>query len=87
MELSIWSAYYAELSPEDAILRLKQNGIHCTELSDEHGKMLIDRGNPVETGKAFGEFAKANGVKIVQGHMRLQAKICTTPNVVDILKD
>ncbi len=87
MELSIWSSYHMELSPEDAILRLKQKGIYCTELSDEHGKVLIDRGNPVETGKAFGQFAKENGIKIVQGHMWLQAKICTMPDAVDILKD
>ena len=77
MKLSVWSSYYIELSPEDAILELAKHGIHYTELSDEHAAILIKRGNPTEVGKAFGEFARANGVEILQGHLWLRVVLCT----------
>ena len=50
-KLSVWSAYYVEMSPEDAVLELKKHGIVCSELSDEHGLMLLQRGEPKEVGK------------------------------------
>ena len=41
MKLSIWSNYYYELSPEDALVEFKKHGITRTELSDEHAIMLL----------------------------------------------
>ena len=76
MKLSMWSSYYIEKSPEDAILELEKFGYHYTELSDEHGAELIKRGNPKEVGKAFGEFAKAHGIEVLQGHLSLKFTIC-----------
>ena len=88
MKLSVWSSYYIELSPEDAILELAKHGIHYTELSDEHAAILIKRGNPTEVGKAFGEFANANGVEILQGHLWLQVMLCSDEeNTVKTLCD
>ena len=54
--LSVWTAYYVDLSPEDAVLEMKKNGILCSELSDEHGLMLLERGEPAETGAQFRAF-------------------------------
>ena len=88
MKLSVWSSFYVELSPEDAILELVKHGIHYTELSDEHGEALIRRGNPIEIGKAFGEFARANGMEILQGHLWLRVMLCTdTDNTAKTLCD
>ncbi len=32
MKLSIWTSYYMDLSPENAILELAKNGIKYTEI-------------------------------------------------------
>lgn len=87
MNLSVWSSYYIELSPEDAITEFAKHGINYTELSDEHGYALLKRSNPAETGKAFGEFARNAGVNILQGHLWLKCRICEFPDSVEILKD
>lgn len=88
MKLSMWSSYYVDLSPEDAILELAKNNIHYTELSDEHAVMLMERGKPCEVGKAFGEFARQNGVEVLQGHLWLRVALCTdTENTVKVLCD
>jgi len=88
MKLSMWSSYYIDLSPEDAILELAKHDIHYTELSDEHAVVLMERGKPCEVGKAFGEFARQNGVEILQGHLWLRVALCTdTDNTVKILCD
>ena len=47
MKLAIWSNYYHELSPEDAVREFIKNGIYASELSDEHGAMLLDRDDDV----------------------------------------
>lgn len=87
MKLSIWSSYYIELSPEDALARFKQNGISAVELSDEHGLALIERGDDVvATGRAFGEYARSIGMQITQGHLWLKCRIVSNPDALDILK-
>jgi sugar phosphate isomerase/epimerase len=85
-KLSIWSSYFMELSPEEAVEEFIKNGIYCTELSDEHGFELLKRGdNYIETGKRFGEFAKARNFEISQGHLWLKVKICSSPDATDEL--
>ena len=54
--LSVWTSYYVQLSPEDAVLELKKHGLSCAELSDEHGYVLLQRGEPEAVGAAFREF-------------------------------
>ena len=66
MKLSIWTAYYVEKSPEDAIREIAKCGYRYAELSDEHGAMLLERGDPTEVGRAFGEFAREMGVDVAQ---------------------
>jgi len=81
-KLSVWSAYYVEMSPEDAVLELKKHGIMCSELSDEHGLMLLQRGEPKETGAAFKAFLEKENFTMTQGHLWLRVRICTMPDAV-----
>ncbi len=75
MKPAIWSNYYHELSPEDAVREFIKNGIYASELSDEHGAMLLERGeNVVETGRAFSEFLQEHGFDMTQGHLHLNGK-------------
>ena len=76
MQLGIWSSYYIDLSPEDAVLELEKNGISYSELSDEHAAKLLERGEPVSVGAAFHKFAQAHHVVFPQGHLWLQCRLC-----------
>ena len=84
MKLSIWTAYYVELSPEDAIREIAKCGYRYAELSDEHGAMLLERGDPTEVGRAFGAFAREMGVEVSQGHLFLKVAL-TAPDSVAVL--
>lgn len=84
MKLSIWTAYYVEKSPEDAILEIAKCGYRYAELSDEHGAMLLERGDPREVGAAFGAFAREAGVTVSQGHLFLKVAL-TAPDGVPTL--
>lgn len=87
MELSIWSSFYGELSPEDALARLKENGIPAAELSDEHGLALLQRSDDVQaTGRAFGEYARSIGMQLTQGHLWLKCRLVSNPEAVGIIK-
>lgn len=76
-KLSVWSSYYVDLSPEDAVLELKKHGIFCSELSDEHGLMLLERGDPKAVGAQFRAFLEAENFTMTQGHLWLKVRICT----------
>ena len=76
MKLSMWSSYYIELSPEDAVLELEKYGYKYSELSDEHSMVLLDRGDATQVGEKYKEFADKHNVTFPQGHLKLSAKIC-----------
>ena len=83
MELGIWSTYYYELSPEDVVREFLKNGIRASELSDEHGKVLLDRSDDVvATGREFARFLKENDFSMPQGHLYLYIHICTDPDAI-----
>lgn len=75
IKLSIWSSYYVDLSPEDALCEIARHGYRYTELSDEHTDALLLRGDPTEVGIAFAAHAASLGVSIPQGHLLLRAHI------------
>lgn len=75
--LAIWTSYYISLTPEDAVLELKKNGIPAAELSDEHGQMLLERGDPKTVGAEFRQFLEKENFIITQGHLLLSAKLCS----------
>ena len=76
MKLSVWSSYYVQLSPEEALRELKSHGYSYCELSDEHALKLLERGDERYVGAQFGSYASAIGVELLQGHLFLGAKIC-----------
>lgn len=86
MKLSVWSSYYMDLKAEEAIKRLANNGIHCCELSDEHGLELLSRsGDVTKTGKAFARFLKEQDMEVSQGHLWLYIKLCTDRDALEKL--
>ncbi len=88
MKLSMWSSYYMDLSPEDAILELEKNGYTYCELSDEHAAVLLSRGDAKATGAEFKAFCDAHNVNVLQGHLFLTLRLCDeTKPVVETLKN
>ena len=86
MKLSIWSSYYVDLKIEDAIGQLVENGIFASELSDEHGRELLERSEDIsETARTFSAFLKEKNFEISQGHLYLSIKICSDPSALKTL--
>lgn len=75
MKLSIWASFFVELSPEDMIAELARAGWRYSELSDEHSRMLLDRGDPAKVGAEFAKVAADHGVAVDQGHLCLTLNI------------
>lgn len=84
-KLSVWSAYYIDLEPEDAVLEFKKHGYDCSELSDEHGLELLKRGEPRKVGAQFRNFLEDAGFEIPQGHLWLSCRICSDADAVSVL--
>jgi sugar phosphate isomerase/epimerase len=74
-KISVWSAFLMENSPEEMIAAFANHGFKYTELSDEHGKELIQRGNPVKIGRALRKYAEDYDFSFLQGHLWLTADI------------
>ena len=85
--LAVWSSYYCSLTPENAVLELKKYGITASELSDEHGAVLLNRGEPKVIGEQFKAFLEKEEFIMTQGHLWLQAKLCDSEDVVYRLLD
>lgn len=75
MRISMWTSFLFEEGPEGAVRTLREHGYECAELSDEHGKMLLDRGDPERTGREFKAFCDSLGFTLPQGHFSLHAAI------------
>ena len=75
-QLAVWSSYYVELSPEDAVEEFIKYGITASELSDEHAAMLLERGEPRVVGRAFAAFLQERQFTMTQGHLWLQCRLC-----------
>ena len=76
MKLSMWTSYYAELTPEEAVRLLKENGYDFCEFSDEHGAALLARGDAKEVGAAFRAYCESIGMQVTQGHLHLHVRLC-----------
>jgi sugar phosphate isomerase/epimerase len=75
LKLSMWTSFLIELSPEDVLEEFAGAGWRYTELSDEHSRMLLERGEPEAVGKAFRAVADGCGVAVDQGHLWLVVDI------------
>ena len=76
MKNSMWTSYYMDLSPEGAVEEIARHGWKYAELSDEHGAVLLERGDPQKAGRAFRKAAENAGVRVEQGHLWLQVPLC-----------
>ena len=86
MKLSVWSSYYVDLPIEAAVERFLQNGIYCSELSDEHGLELLNRSEDVSaTATALAEFLKERGFEMSQGHLWLRIRFCSDEGAMEQL--
>lgn len=85
-QLAVWTTYYYDLTPEDAVLELKKNGITNSELSDEHAAVLLGRGDPKKVGAEFRAFLEKENFTMLQGHLWLSIRLCTFPNALEDLK-
>ncbi len=75
MKISMWTAFLVEDSPESAIETLASCGYHHAEFSDEHGKMLMDRPDPLKAAAELADFANDHGLVLEQAHLHLTADI------------
>lgn len=76
MKLSVWSSYYFDLSPEDALREFKAHGYNFCELSFEHSQVIMERGDVKEKGAEFKKIASELEMEILQGHLSYEAKLC-----------
>ncbi len=75
LKLSMWTSFFIDLSPEEAVREQAAAGWRYAELSDEHSKALLERGEPARTGRAFRRFIADAGVSMTQGHLWLTVDI------------
>ncbi len=75
MQKSMWTSYFVDLSPEEAVRLFVAEGWTCLELSDEHSAVLLERGEPAVTGREFRRFCADAGVSLPQGHLKLNVDI------------
>ena len=76
LNYSVWSSYFVELSPEEMVREFLNAGFRATEFSDEHGLMLLERGNPEKEGIRLRRYAEGLGFTFPQGHLLLRADLC-----------
>lgn len=84
-KFSIWSSYYIDLSPKEMVLEFERNGVRYSELSDEHGKALLDSPDPERAGREFAAFAADHGVQFPQGHLWLGISLCEGEDTLSAL--
>jgi len=75
MKLSMWTSYFFDLSPEEMLAEYARAGWQFAELSDEHSRTLLERGDPETVGRSFARAARDEGVSIEQGHLDLPINI------------
>lgn len=86
LPISMWTGYFWDIAPEQAIDALLQGGYTHCEFADEHACQLIERGGDLEkTGRALADYAKNSGMSIPQGHLYWRMDLCDHNNV-DTLK-
>lgn len=75
MRPCFWTSYFIDHSPEEAIELFAMKGWSELEISDEHAKTLLDRGDPVKVGAKFKEYLSDKGVTVPQGHLWLNCDL------------
>ena len=66
---SVYFSYYEDLPAKEAVKILTEAGFAYGEISEDHLHELMQKGDPVRTGREFGEYARQQGMTISQGHL------------------
>lgn len=69
LPISVWSQYYVDETPFEAVELLAEAGYRYLEFGHRHAEWLLDRGTPEAQGKAYREFTDGLGMKLCQGHL------------------
>ena len=86
MIASIWCDYFENLSPENAVLAIRDAGFCCGDFGLDHSQALLARSADVEkTGLEFHRFMADIGFSTPQGHLDF-LKDLTLPETVETLK-
>ena len=68
--VSVWSDYFGDMTPEEAVDELVGCGFRYAEFAIGHALQLLERpGTPVEKGKALRAYAEQKGLQFLQGHL------------------
>lgn len=91
LDVSVWTSYYVDLSPEEMIDAYAEAGYRTAEFSDEHGAVLLERAaergiTPAEIGAEVRAYAEKRGVSFPQGHLFLKVDLCAD-GAVEVLKN
>lgn len=82
MKISMWTSFLYEMTPEEAVKTLKQHGFDCAEFSDEHARVLLDRGgNAEKIGREFKKYCDSLNFTLPQGHFYLHANLAEPDSV------
>ena len=87
---AVWSSYFIDLPPEGMVDAFTKAGYFCTEFSDEHGAILLERaagipGGAEKVGHALKKYADERGFSFPQGHLYLKVDLCAD-DAVEIMK-
>jgi len=78
LQLSIWTSFYFDLTPADALLRFANLGLKNLELSAEHGEAAT-RGDDWRIQLAYlRDLCDKNGIKLWQMHAPLNLDVADT---------
>ncbi len=80
MKASMWSSYlyYYKSEPEEAVDIFLEHNFKYSELSDEHGQVLLARGNAEQTGRKLKKYCDDRNFSFPQAHFDLEADIAET---------
>lgn len=86
--VSVWSEYYLDLQPEQAIDLLTDAGFTHMEWGHNHMAMMVERGGtPESQGRNLAAYAKEKNVIISQGHLSFIGGLCDDAAVERVRKD
>lgn len=77
MRFSVWSSFYIDLKPFDALMRLAKLGCRDVEISAEHGLFATTVDRPDERLEDIRKFCEDNGITLWQMHAPLDLDVAS----------
>lgn len=74
--VAVWSGYYRDLHPEQAMDRFISAGFSHMEWATEHTLMLLEEGSPEKMGRQAAIWAKERNFFMPQGHISFKGGSC-----------